>query len=53
MGKKYYKISVSEEVYNMIKNDCLREFLKNNPDFKDIYVTEDLLLLRMARYYLR
>jgi hypothetical protein len=33
-------------------NECVEELKRNVPEFKDITVTQDLIILRMARYYL-
>jgi len=52
MGKIYKHLAVSEDTFNKVMDDCVKEFVRNNPKFDGIYITHAFIVERMAKYYL-
>jgi len=48
----YRHIAVSQEVYNKIMIECKKEFLEYNPEFKEMKISQNFLLNRIADKYL-
>lgn len=46
------RLCCSKETRKLIMEDCKKEFIENNPEFKDVQITQDMILNRIARYYL-
>ena len=46
------QLNVQQETYNKVVNECIKEFLRDNPKFKNIKITHDFIIDRIARYYL-
>ncbi len=46
------KLCCSTETKDLITKDCIREFIEHNPEFKDVAITHDMILNRIAKYYL-
>jgi hypothetical protein len=42
----------TEQTRKLILEECYKEFIKENPDFEGVQVTQDFLLKRVAEYYL-
>jgi hypothetical protein len=45
-------LACSRETKRLIVEDCVQEFLRYNPDFVGMKVTHELILRRLALYYL-
>jgi len=52
MGKTYKHLCVSKEVHNKVLNECVKVFIKDNPEFKGANITHNHIINRMADYYL-
>ena len=52
MSKLYIKLSVSKETAILIRERCKEEFLKHNPKFIDLNITDDFIIKRVGDYYL-
>ena len=48
----YKHLAVSKETYNMIVIDCVEEFLRANPDFRDMKISQNYIVARIAKKYL-
>lgn len=52
--KKYSKkLSVSKSTFNLVVDDCIPAFLKDNPDFQGMKITQNFIVRRMAKMYLK
>ena len=47
----YERLNVRPETRAKVE-ECIQEFLKHNPDFEGINITQDFIVLRIAKYYL-
>jgi hypothetical protein len=54
MGKNNLseRLSCTKETKSLIMDECVKEFLKNNPKFECINITHNFILNRIAKYYL-
>ena len=48
----YQKLAVFPETYDLVINECKTEFLRNNPQFEGINITQEFIVRRIAKYYL-
>lgn len=46
------RLACTKETKDLIMNDCVKEFIKNNPELDGVYVTHEMILKRIAKYYL-
>jgi hypothetical protein len=46
------RLACSEDTHRLIMEECVQEFLKHNPDFEGIHITHDMILRRVALFYL-
>lgn len=46
-------LAVTEETFNMIMKDCIKEFLKENPKFIGMRITQNFIIRRIADFYLK
>lgn len=53
MAKKYVRLSVTQETKDLIVNQCRKEFLKNYPNMRGVFLSEDFLVDRVGKYYLK
>ena len=53
-NKKLYiaQLNCSQETKDLIMNDCIAAFIEENPKLKGIKITQNLILTRLAAYYL-
>ncbi len=53
-NKKLYveQLNCSKETKELIMNDCVKAFLEENPKLRGIKVTQNLILNRIANFYL-
>lgn len=47
-----YHIVVEKSTRDLIRNECKKEFLRHNPLFEKIPITDNMIILRMAKFYL-
>lgn len=47
-----HHLNVSKSTFKLVNNNCKEEFLKQNPQFKNINITHNFMVDRIARYYL-
>jgi len=54
MSEKNYRFKVvtDKETFRLIKDDCRKEFLNNNPDFEK-FISDGYLTRRMVNYFLK
>ena len=54
MSSNYLKLAVRKDTYALITGDCIKEFIKHNPEIAtlNIKVTHDMILSRIAKHYL-
>lgn len=46
------KLSVSSSTYDLVTKDCLKAFIKDNPDFDGMKITQNFIVRRIAKKYL-
>ncbi len=46
------RLSCSSETKLLITSNCVDEFIKENPEFKGMNITHNMILSRIANYYL-
>ena len=46
------RMCCSKKTRDLIMGECVKEFIENNPEFKDVQVTQEMILKRLAEYYL-
>ena len=52
MSDNYQPLSVRKSVKELVMNDCVKEFLRTNPEFKGINITQNFIIERIALSYL-
>ena len=52
MAKSYQNLAVSKETHDLVINECVEEFYRQHPNMRGIPISQDYIILRMARYYL-
>lgn len=52
MTKNYEKLCITKETYDLVVNDCVKEFIRNNPHLEGLKITHEIIIRRMADYYL-
>jgi hypothetical protein len=50
--KQYARLSVTKKTLDLVRVQCKEEFVKNNPMFEQFEITDDLIVHRIAIYYL-
>jgi hypothetical protein len=48
----YRHLAVTDEVYKKVMLDCKKEFLKYNPNFKEMKLSQNFIINRLADKYL-
>jgi len=48
----YKYLAVSDETFSMMMHECKALFLKKNPDFDGIYLTQEFMVRRVCKSYL-
>jgi len=48
----YRHLAVSAEVFDKVMEKCVEEFLLNNPKFRGMHLTQNMIINRIANYYL-
>lgn len=43
----------NDEVYNLIVNDCVEEYVRNHPEMEGAKISQNHILKQLARYYLK
>ena len=52
--RKYIrKLSVSQSTFDLVTKDCIKAFLEDNPDFESVKITQNFIIRRMAKGYLK
>lgn len=51
-NKAFVHLVCSAETKSLIINECVAEFKKYNPDFEFAQITNEMILRRIALYYL-
>jgi hypothetical protein len=52
--RKYVKkLSVSQSTFDLVTKDCIKAFLEDNPDFEGMKITQNYIIRRMAKRYLK
>jgi hypothetical protein len=52
MAKNYHHLTCSKETKKLIMEECKEEFLKYNPQFDGVLITQEFILKRIALSYL-
>jgi hypothetical protein len=52
MSKKYIKLSCAKETSDLLLIECKEEFLKNHPEMKGMFLSQNFILLKVTNYYL-
>ena len=52
MNNRYCKLTVTQSTKNLLNYECRALFLKKNPDFEGMRLTEEFLVLRIIKSYL-
>ena len=52
VSKSYKKLNVRPNTFNMVMEECVEEFLKYNPSFEGINITQEFIVQRIAKKYL-
>jgi hypothetical protein len=52
-SKYNMRMAMSLETYNKISNDCVKRFLEDNPEFKNVKITQNFILNRISDFYLK
>lgn len=52
MGANYCHIAVRKDVRDRLRNECKVVFLKHNPEFKGMKITDNHIMNRIIDYYL-
>lgn len=52
MVKNFVHMNCSKDTKQLIEEKCVEIFLKNNPEFRKVNITHDIILERIARYYI-
>lgn len=52
MSNNYEPLSVRKNVKELVLKDCVKEFLRTNPDFKGMNITQSFIIERIALSYL-
>lgn len=53
MVKKYKALHVEEEYAKLLVNECVAEYLKNNPKMRGVNITTSKIFMEVVDYYLR
>lgn len=48
----YNNLAVKDETFNLVTVSCMEMFLKHNPQFKGLKISQDFLIKRIALAYL-
>lgn len=51
-SKEYVRLSVTESTQSLVRKQCVKLFLKSNPQFAKYTITDDFIVDRIANYYL-
>ena len=51
-SKEYVRLSVTPATLKLVREACKEELLKNNPELEKFHITDDVLVDRIAKYYL-
>ena len=46
-------LACDKETYDMITKNCIQEFLKHNPKFLGMKITQNMILRRISDHYLK
>ncbi len=46
-------LKCSKETKKIIMDDCVKAFLKDNPDFQGMKISQNFILKRIAKVYLK
>lgn len=49
----YEHLSVRPDTKTLVMKNCIEEFLKYNPKFKGMHITEEFIIRRMAEHYMQ
>jgi len=49
----YVRIAVDKEDFDLFMNDCKEMFLRHNPEFDGMNITQRFLFKRMVKVYLK
>jgi len=52
MGKLYKQLNIRKETFNLVMDDCVEEFLRYNPKFEGMNITQEFIVQRIAKSYL-
>jgi len=47
------KLSCSYRTYEIITQDCVEEFFRHHPELKGMTITHNLILRRIAEFYIK
>ena len=53
MGVNMRHLAVKEDTFNIITVECVKEFLKYNPEFVGMKLSQNFILLKIAEHYLK
>lgn len=49
----YKVLAVKLETHDLVMKNCLKEFLKENPKFVGMKISQNYLIKRIAEFYLK
>ena len=52
VSKSYRKLNVRPDTFNLVMVECVEEFLKYNPSFEGMNITQEYIVKRIAKKYL-
>lgn len=52
MTKKFVPLSVQESTRDIVRVECIKAFLEDNPSMEGINITDDTIVTKMAKYWL-
>lgn len=51
-SKEYVRLSVTPETQQLVREACKKELLKHKPELEKFNITDDVIVDRIAKYYL-
>jgi len=46
------KLAIKSDTKEMLLNECVKEFLRHNPAFEGMNITQDFILMKVITFYL-
>jgi len=50
--KNRVKMTVTESTKDLVMNACKEEFLKHHPEMDGMFISQDFMIIKIAKFYL-